>query len=545
PGTAEDSVVAEYCRRDLLQSGLELLSDAGWQALQVVADLDTGSNNSFRYPGLSPQAGKDFMPLSFSGDGVHRSSVVFAGYGFDFDIDSLDWHDYRKIDVQGKWVMVLRGDPESDQPMSVFSPFSDLRKKAMVARDRGAAGILFVSGSAFEAEEKWLPLSSDRAPRMAGFLAVQIRRDLADRLLSASGFCVDTLEARLNRTRMPISFSAEVEIDVSVDLREKSRTTHNIIALLPGGDPEIGHEIIVLGAHHDHLGMGGANSGSRRPDTTAVHNGADDNASGVAAVLEIVEKLATRKRPLRRSVMAVLFAAEEMGMLGSKHFVDNPPVELNRIKAMLNIDMIGRLDPDSRSITVGGTGTSPFFEQAVQAHLNSPQLNLSLSPEGYGPSDHASFYGQDIPVLFISSGAHEDYHTPDDDVEKIDFDGMKTIADALSELIVELANSPEPIRFQQAGPKEMPRPRRFKVTLGIMPDHAARGIEGLRVQVVTPGKPADLAGMVKGDVIVEIDGRPVKDIYEYMHRLSELKPGQRSSVGVVRDGKKKILIVQL
>jgi len=545
PGTPEDWVVTDYCRRDLLQSGWQLMGEDGRQPLQVVTAVDTGSGNFFRWSDQTVKIGRDCMPVAFSANGQRSAALLFAGYGMDFSEDSLSWHDYREIEAAGKWVMVLRGDPEAEQPMSRYSVYSDLRKKALTARDRGAIGVVFVSGSQFDAEEKWLPLTADGAPRLDDLLVVQIKREVADLLLHKTGQCVDSLEARLNRQLRPESFALGVDIEAGVDLLEKQCTTHNVLAILPGADSEVEGEVILLGAHHDHLGWGGPHSGSRRPDTTAIHNGADDNASGVAAVLEIAEKIAARDYPLRRSVLVALFAAEERGLLGSRHFAENGPVDLHRIKSMVNIDMVGRLDPDNRTVMVGGTGTSPIFADLIEKQIRSDRFVVSMSPEGYGPSDHASFYARDIPVLFFTTGAHEDYHTPTDDAERIDLESEKAIADAIAELIVELADTREEIPFQEAGPKEMPRPRRFKITLNITPDHGARDVQGLRVQVVTPGGRAQRAGILKGDVIVEIDGRPVRDIYEYMHRLSELKSGQRSSVGVLRNGKKKIFIVEL
>ncbi|HJN69071.1 MAG TPA: M20/M25/M40 family metallo-hydrolase, partial [Candidatus Marinimicrobia bacterium] len=271
-----------------------------------------------------------------------------------------------------------------------------------------------------------------------------------------------------------------------------------------------------------------------------------DNASGVAAILEIIEKLKAEQTKLKRSILFLSFGAEEMGLLGSKYFVNNPLVDLGKIKLMFNLDMVGRLDSTTKAITVGGTGTAVGLSDLVQRFAEGEDLNVKLSSEGYGPSDHTSFYVENIPVLFFFTGVHEDYHTPEDDVEKINLSGEKLVAEFVHDLIIEAANVPESLVYQEAGPKEQPSGRRrFKVTLGIMPDYASEGGEGLRVDGVINNKPAKRAGIEKGDVIVAMDGKPVKNIYDYMYRLEECKPGQRINVDVLRNGKKITLVVDL
>jgi Zn-dependent M28 family amino/carboxypeptidase len=323
------------------------------------------------------------------------------------------------------------------------------------------------------------------------------------------------------------------------------KKTQNVEFMIEGSDPILKGEYIVIGAHYDHLGYGGSGSGSRRPDTNAIHYGADDNASGVSSVLEIAEKLYAYKSALKRSVLVYLFGAEEMGLLGSKHLVNNPNIELSKMKHMINLDMVGRLGED-KGLTVGGTGTAAGIEDILNKLSEGHNLNIKTSPEGYGPSDHASFYSKDVPVLFFFTGIHEDYHTPADVPGKINYEGMKSINNMVYDLVVELANLDEALAYQEAGPKTRETSRRkFKVTLGIMPDVSGSGVKGLTADAVMEGRPADLAGMKKGDVIVAMEGKPVNDIYEYMSRLSEFKPGQRISVDVMRDGEKVVLIVDL
>ncbi|MFH1943088.1 MAG: M20/M25/M40 family metallo-hydrolase [bacterium] len=545
PGTPEDRLAAEYIRDCLEKNGLTLLGDGGFQHFQVVTSVKMGRNNQLSIGAFNGEPGKHFMPLSFSASRSVTATVLFVGYGFDIESDTLSWNDYKSMDVSGKWALIQLGSPETENPNSLFAPFSALRKKALVAKDHGAAGVLFISGVGTDQEDALTLLSYDQSQADAGIPVLHVKRDIADRLLEKYDLTVAALEKRLNESRQPQSFSLGETVTGSAEIIMNNVTTQNIVALLPGSDPILKDETIILGAHYDHLGLGGPGSGSRKPDTTAVHNGADDNGSGVAAILEIVEQLAAQRHLLKRSVVCVAFGAEEMGTVGSRFFVENPLIDLKRVRLMLNLDMVGRLNPETKTISVGGTGTAVGLLQIVEDRITKVGLKASYSPEGFGPSDHASFYAKDIPVLSFMTSMHEDYHTPDDDVEKLDFEGEKVVADLIASLLIELANRREALVFQEAGPKTRPVGPRFKVTLGIMPDIAASGIKGLRATAVMPGRPAAQAGMKKGDIIVAMEGKPVNDIYEYMHRLSEFRPGQRISVEVLRDGKKEIFIVEL
>ena len=545
PGTDGGRIAAEYIAEEISNTGLSLLENNSFQYFDVVTSISAGKNNAFRFEDFEGEAEKDFIPLSFSENGNVTMSVIFAGYGFDITTDSISWNDYSGLDVTGKWVMVLRGDPE-DNPHGIFSEHNSLRKKTLIARDHGAAGILFLSGPEFDETDELIPLVYDQSQSGSAIHAIHIKRSVANRIIKESGYTISQLEQRLISDRKPVSFIVQEEITASIDLVKQTVTTQNVAGILYGSDPMLKEEIIVIGAHYDHLGFGGAHSGSRRPDTLVIHNGADDNASGVAAILEIIEKLKAEQTKLKRSILFLSFGAEEMGLLGSKYFVNNPLVDLGKIKLMFNLDMVGRLDSTTKAITVGGTGTAVGLSDLVQRFAEGEDLNVKLSSEGYGPSDHTSFYVENIPVLFFFTGVHEDYHTPEDDVEKINLSGEILVAEFVHDLIIEAANVPESLVYQEAGPKEQPSGRRrFKVTLGIMPDYSYEEGEGLRVDGVINNKPAKRAGMEKGDVIVAMDGKPVKNIYDYMYRLEECKQGQRINVDVLRNGKNITLVVDL
>ncbi len=316
--------------------------------------------------------------------------------------------------------------------------------------------------------------------------------------------------------------------------------------LLPGEDSTLKKEYVIIGAHFDHLGMGGPGSSSRAPDTIGVHHGADDNASGVAMMLELAQKFAATKGSHKRSIICIGFSGEEEGLLGSKHFTDDPGIDLSKVNAMINLDMVGRLT-DSTMLQISGVGTAAGLKDLIYSKSDTSAVRLNLSEEGYGPSDHSSFYFKNIPVLFYFTGAHLDYHTPSDTWDKINYAGMVKISGLVFNVAEELADSPVRLSFREAGPKVEPaRYRRGKgVTLGIMPDFAGIIKNGLRADAVTPGKPAALGGMKKGDIITAINGKSVNNIQDYMSRMSQLKHGQTISVEVLRGGKKEVLLIQL
>ncbi len=544
PGTPGCRTAAEYIRDHYKADGLTLLGDNGLEYFKVTVNVKEGKNNTLKIEDKELTLGKDFIPMSFTTNGAATGPVVFAGYGFDINEDSLKWNDYAGQDVKEKWVLVLRGDPEPEDLRSPFAPFSRDRDKAMTARDKGAAGILFVSGKEFDPKDGLDKLKKNVQP--VSIPALQITRRAADLLLKGTGKTLEGLEQQLNRTRKPASFVLPVTVTGHAEVEEEKVQTANVVAMLEGNDPALKDEYIVIGAHCDHLGMGGPNTSSRRPDTIAVHYGADDNASGTASVMEIAEKMASQRDQLKRTVIFVNFSAEEMGLLGSKYFVNDTLIDLSRVVAMINIDMVGRLKADS-TLEIGGTGTSDIADSLLKTTPGAEDFRLALSPEGYGPSDHASFYGKEIPVFFFSTGSHLDYHTPFDTPDKINYEGLKKVDDYIFNLAFELDTLARKPAFRMAGPKEGTGVSRrgFKVTLGIMPDFAGKDTTGLRVDIVIPGRPAAHSGMKNGDVITAINGQPVKNIYDYMYRLAKLHPGETAVVEIKRKGEKKVLLVQL
>ena len=334
--------------------------------------------------------------------------------------------------------------------------------------------------------------------------------------------------------------------------KEEERTTHNILAVLPGKDKQLKNEYIVVGSHYDHLGMGGKGSGSRRPDTLAVHPGADDNASGDAVVLELARHFKKVRSP--RSIIFAFFGAEEQGLVGSKYFVEwmktedknrkNLPSDIKGIVAMVNLDMVGRMRDDAMS--VAGTGTSSSFKALAENVGKQTNLKISCTADGYGASDQASFVAADIPVLFLTTGGHMEYHTPFDKPHTLNYDGMQQTLDYAKELISQLAEMPQRPDYINVPSTVSMSHTKFKVTLGLMPDvMGASSIPGLRADIVVAGKPAHKAGIRSGDVIQEINGMPVKDINEYMECLSKLQAGTIIPGKVLRNGETIVFQVEL
>ena len=541
-GSEGDSLAALYIRDRLQMAGLEPLTADGFQRFKVSGKVTAGKRNFLSFGGQYFDPVTDISPFSFSETAELKAEVVFAGYGFRISNDSINWDDYRDLDVKGQWVLMLRGDPEPNKSVSGFIPFNGDRDKAMLAKDMGAAGVLMVSGPVNDNSDTFGQLSNEAWP--VGIPVLRIKRNVADRILSAKGKTTAGLETEINTSHRSTVFATGVEVNAGSEVRVERSATRNVVMVLNGEDENLRDEYLIIGGHYDHLGMG--SSSSRAGDTVAVHHGADDNASGVAGFIEIAEKFALTDNGNRRSIIFAGFSGEESGLLGSKYFTENPPVDLSKVNAMINLDMVGRLS-DSGSLQVGGIGTSPILKEMIVSLVDTNSIRLSLSEEGSGPSDHSAFYGKDIPVLFFTTGAHLDYHTPSDTWEKLNYPGMASVSDIVFNVAEKLANDESRLAFTEAGPKQeaVRTMRRQGVTLGIMPDFAGNIKNGLRADLVTPGKPAAIGGMKKGDIITAINGKTINNIQDYMYRMGQLKHGETISIEILRNGKKEVLLIQL
>lgn len=304
-------------------------------------------------------------------------------------------------------------------------------------------------------------------------------------------------------------------------------TAYNMVGYIDNKAPYT----VVIGAHYDHLGLGNQGSSLDANPQNKIHNGADDNASGVAGVLELARYYQTNKVKESTNFLFICFSGEELGLYGSKYFTENPTIALDKITYMINMDMVGRLDPSTKSVAVSGTGTSPVWEPLLK-NLSSDLLKIKTDSAGVGPSDHTSFYLKNIPVLHFFTGSHSDYHKPSDDVEKINADGEKEILELIIRLTEKLKGQPK-LAFLTTKNKSMSSSRSFKVTMGVMPSYTSNE-EGLKVDGVTDGKPAQKAGILAGDVIVQMGDFPIKDIQAYMDSLGKFEKNQTVPVKVKR-----------
>ena len=544
PGTPEDQLLAEYISSEFKKAGLKLHEKNGLQLFEIVTDIEAGPANQVAFGDTELVPDTDFRPFSFSASGSVSSEVLFAGYGFQIDDTDNHWDDYATLDVKDKLVVLLRGVPGAQDGSSPYVNYSEDRGKALMASDQGAAGVIFVSGYSFDADDHLVELKGKQHP--LSIPVIHMSRTAIDQLLtSIEADSLSIYESKIATQLQPASFATGLTVNFTVDLQPKKMETANVIGLLKGADPALRAQYVVLGAHHDHLGMGGKGSSSRQPDTVAVHYGADDNASGVAGVMEIAEQMVVRSPA--SSMLFTTFGAEEMGLVGSKYFTENPPLDLSMVQAMINLDMLGRLN-EERQLQIGGIGTSPDFENLLDS-LNKPYgFDLKFSNKGFGPSDHAAFYAHDVPVLFISTGAHPDYHTPADQLSRINVEGTRDVLLYVTEIAEALANEKEKIAFAEAGPKVRgsSRGHRGGITLGLMPDVTYDGNEGMPVMFITDeGKPAAIGGIQKGDTIVAIEGKNVGNIYDYMSRLAPLKEGMSIIVTVKRDEDRLELVIRL
>lgn len=549
-GKKGNELAARYIADQFSSYGLQPMGDdrTYFQSFQVFTGLIAGKKNQVtitvndKQVNLTPN--EDFIPLSFSADTTVTAGLVFVGYGI--SADSLHFDDYATVDVQGKIVLVLRYSPDYGTADSKFYDHAPLYRKALVAREKGAIGMILVTGPADEEKPTLIPLRAERSLLLSGIPAVHMKSTIVDSLFRWAGIekNLRTLQQEIYDTKSPQSFVIpDVTIRMQTELSRIYSPTENVIGFLEGNDPLLKHEVIVLGAHFDHLGWGGPGSGSLQADTTAIHNGADDNASGTAVLLELAQAISGDRHTTKRSYLFIAFSGEEIGLLGSAHYVKQPTVPLEKTIAMINLDMVGRLRDSA--LTVEGIGTSPIWKPILERENATFNFKLKLGQGGFGPSDHASFYGKNIPVLFFFTGLHQDYHRPTDDWDKINYEGQRDIAQYVLQVVKALDESEKPAFTQvQTAAGDTATRRGFRVTFGIVPDYS-EGDEGLRISGTRASSPAERAGLKNGDIITKFGGKDVKSIYDLTYLLGKYNPGNEVEVIFKRDGEMKSVMVKL
>lgn len=539
-GTAGNEAAARYIAERFAEQRLKPIGTARYHDLQAPMD-GSGYFQPFRvYVGaevgkanrleaevngkrLTFKLREHFLPEAVATTGSAKGELVFVGYGIH---SSLAGHeDYAGIDVKGKVVIALEGTPPVTEGPNLLRAYQSARAKARTAKEQGAVALLLV-----EKQDAPLPTMLAGRGTDAGIPVVTMHRQAAQRLFAACGVSLDDLWK--NPSSRPLG---RASVLVQTEVTQRYGATANIIGMVEGTDPQLKNEYIVIGAHMDHLGWGLQGGSMYAGNLPALHYGADDNASGTAALLELAQYFAAN--PTKRSLIFMAFSGEEMGLLGSAYYTNRPIVPLENTIAMLNMDMIGRLRNDQ--LTISGVDTSPVWRPLLEELNREAGFNLSLSGSGFGASDHSSFFAKRIPVLFFFTGMHREYHTPADKPETINAPGTAKVARLVADVTEQIANAPERLAFSE--PQATPRrgsgqERGVRVYIGTVPDFSEEG-KGLRLTGVREGSPAAKAGLRAGDVIIQFGDRKVENIYDYTDAMNRYKPGDTVTVVILRDGK--------
>jgi aminopeptidase YwaD len=567
------------------------------QRFPYVAGIEVGKNNLMQ---LTPQtsiqpaggsatatavldfrAGDDWLPLGFSSSArVSDAPLAFVNYGI--TAPELNHDDYAGSRVAGYIAVAFSGTPDGDNPHGRFARYEDLRFKAIAARNAGAKGLILIGREVNFKDDALSRLSYDHNTSDAGIPVVAVSRQSAQRILQAGGLMnsISELETALREmiaTSAKLSRAGErdktleprlldsVKVTLQADLTRREVAAANVIGILEGSDANLKNQAIVIGAHYDHLGRGGAGSLAQREGD--VHHGADDNASGTAGLIELARIFSSQRPKLRRTIVFAAFSGEEEGLLGSNYYVNHPVVPLADTVAMINMDMIGRMK--DRKLVIGGVGTAPQWPAMIEranrlqglevnaepgAHAGSSnslpmvvgangrvvvgndvskQFLLTLNEDGFGPSDHSSFYAKQIPVLFFWTGTHLDYHKPSDTAEKINYDDEVRILAMVARIVRDVDASDTRPTYQVAKSAAPGRSTGFRVYLGTIPNYADSN-DGLLLDGVRDDSPAAQAGLKAGDRIVKMAGRDVRNVYDYTAALGELKAGQEYEVEIMR-----------
>jgi len=518
------------------------------QPFTVITGARLKSDNRFSVTQGGSKAGlkieQDFVPFSFSASGPIDAPVVFAGYGA--TADEFHYDDYAGLDVKDKIVLVLRYEPSGFAEKSGnhgVTQHSQLVTKAINARNHGAKALVVINGKLGEGEEDLLTrFGSVSGPENVGIEMVQVKNAVADAWFQSAGKSLKDVQDQINSSTKPSSFafSDTLHLSLNIDIETTRATVNNVLAWLPGQSDEY----IIIGAHYDHLGRG--NFDSLAPSQIGqIHPGADDNASGTAGVLELARLLAPRRGQLKRSILFMNFAGEELGLLGSAAWVKDPTRPLAKAVAMINMDMIGRIKDDK--VYIGGVGTGSTFKAVLEQAQKDTPFKIEYSAGGYSSSDHTSFVSKKIPVLFFFSGLHSDYHKPSDTWDKINATSATRLLDMVESVAAQLADAPDAPAFQVVAEDKPPGGvggSGYGPYFGSIPDFGQ--VEtGVKFSDVKPNSPAAKAGLKAGDILVQFGDKPIKNLYDFTDALRRSRVGDVVEVKVLRDGQPVTASVKL
>jgi Peptidase family M28/PDZ domain/PA domain len=487
---------------------------------------------------------QDFVPYSFSASGEVGAPLIFAGYGA--TADEFHYDDYADLDVKGKIVVVLRYEPSGFAEKSGnhgLTQHSQLITKAINARNHGAKAVVVLNGKLGDGDEDLLSrFGSVSGPESVGIVMAQVKNSVAESWFQSTGKSLQEVQEQINSTSKPASFAFPdtLHLSLHIDIETTRATVNNVLAWLPGQTDEY----VMIGAHYDHLGRG--NFDSLAPSQIGqVHPGADDNASGTAGVLELARLLARRGGQLKRSILFMNFAGEELGLLGSAAWVKDPTRPLAKAVAMINMDMIGRIKDDK--VYIGGVGTGSSFKSVLEQAQKDASFKIEYSAGGYSSSDHTSFVTKKIPVLFFFSGLHSDYHKPSDTWDKINAPSAARLLDMVGNVAVQLADATDAPAFQVVAEDKPPTGGGgggYGPYFGSIPDFGQTE-NGVKFSDVKPNSPAAKAGLKAGDILVLFGDKPIKNLYDFTDALRRSKVGDVVDVKVMRDGQPVTASVKL
>jgi hypothetical protein len=549
-GSAGEQRAGDYLVSELRKMGAKPLP--GQADYRMAFDFtagtrDGGSSVAISAPGTARtfSARSEVQALSFSDNGDVTGEVVFAGYGIvvpegqEFAYDS-----YATLDVKDKIVLVLRYFPEDaeQKTKAILARYADLRYKALAARQRGAKAMLMVTGPRSPNAGETIPVSFDTAIAGSGIVAASISARVADALFAATpDKTFRSVQESLDDANPHATGFALPGLTVTIhtDVIREKRTGRNIVAYLPATEPAatVSKPWVALGAHYDHLGRGEAgNTLAGKEEARSIHLGADDNASGSAAVLAAGAALAAR--PRHRNVLLAFWSGEELGLLGSAAFIARPGVPLDQLAAYLNFDMVGRMRDNK--LTIQAVGTSPAWGKIIEQANVLAGFDLLLQADPYQPTDVANFNLANVPCLAFFTGVHTDYHRPTDTPDKIGYEDLDRVVDFAVAIVSRLESEKSAPEFTKVDQVMQPGGGRagIRIFTGTIPDYSSDA-KGLLLSGVIGGGPAEQAGLQKGDVIVEIAGQTIANIYDYTYALDVLKIGAPAKVVYMRNGERK------